>query len=273
LPKLDPCNGPNSRGFPTAGIGAIPGAPESIISFAMNEFTPRGYISIREALNRVGRGLFPSDWTGEEHKAPGGLLSEDDWLKLKDLPRLRGSGAPGSGATLREPVAKPVAAATPHPTGDPSDPAYQEEYRAHKRLVDARHQLRALLEAGVREAAILDPWTGGLHRVSVALWRRTDAGRLIEEGRAPIPSSPNMGTLLVKDFAEAGAKPIPRAKMEEAIKALQQKTAAESLTRPQQKDFVRKSFPTYHITERQFSEIFQKVSVLPGRPKKPDKKV
>src|SRR5260221_14246248 len=99
--------GPIRGDFRRPASAAIPGAPESIISFAMNEFTPRGYISIREALNRVGRGLFPSDWTGEEHKAPGGLLSEDDWLKLKDLPRLRGSGAPGSGATLREPVAKP----------------------------------------------------------------------------------------------------------------------------------------------------------------------
>jgi hypothetical protein len=45
-----------------------------------------GYISIREALNRLGRELFPTEWTGEEHKARRGLISADQWLKIKDLP-------------------------------------------------------------------------------------------------------------------------------------------------------------------------------------------
>jgi hypothetical protein len=31
-------------------------------------FVPNGYLSIREALNRLGRELFPSEWTGEEYK-------------------------------------------------------------------------------------------------------------------------------------------------------------------------------------------------------------
>jgi hypothetical protein len=241
----------------------------------MNEFVPRGYISIREALNRAGRELFGSDWTGEEHRARRGLLSEDEWLKIKDVPRPRGSGAIGSGATLRETVAKPVAAATPHSTGDPCSPSYQEEYRAGNRYAQTCHKLRDMLEAGDLEAAILDPWSGTLHRASAALWRRTDADRMIKEGRAPIPRSPNTGRLLVKDFAEAGvpATPISRANMGAVIKALQEKTAAESLTRPQQKDFVRKNFPTWRITERQFSEIFRAVPVPTGRPAKSDKKV
>jgi hypothetical protein len=59
----------------------------------MNEVIPRGYISIRDALNRVGRELFPSDWTGEEHEARRGLISEDEWLKIKDVPPARGSRA------------------------------------------------------------------------------------------------------------------------------------------------------------------------------------
>jgi hypothetical protein len=74
---------------------------------------PRGYISIREALNRVGRELFGPDWTGEEHKARRGLISEDEWLKRKDLAQARGSGAPGSG---RETVPRPPVKATPHST-------------------------------------------------------------------------------------------------------------------------------------------------------------
>jgi hypothetical protein len=132
-----------------------------------------------------------------------------------------------------------------------------------------------MLEAGDLEAAILDPWNGALHRASAALWRRHDAGRLIDKGHAPLPGSPNMGSLFVKDFAEASVptKPIPAAKLEEAIKVLREKTAAERLTRPQQKDFVRKNFPTYRITERQLSKIFRAVPVPPGRPGKSDKKV
>jgi hypothetical protein len=49
-------------------------------------FVPNGYLSIQEALNRLGRELFPSEWTGEEHKARRELISEDEWLRIKDLP-------------------------------------------------------------------------------------------------------------------------------------------------------------------------------------------
>lgn len=54
----------------------------------MTEFVPSGYISIHEALNRIGRQHFPSDWTGKEHEARSGLISEAEWLKAKDLPGL-----------------------------------------------------------------------------------------------------------------------------------------------------------------------------------------
>ena len=62
-------------------------------SIPMTEFVPNGYISIHEALNHVGRELFPSEWTGEERTARSGLISADEWLKMKDLP---GTGASGS---------------------------------------------------------------------------------------------------------------------------------------------------------------------------------
>jgi len=38
----------------------------------VNEFTPSGHVSIHDALNRVGRELFPSDWTG----ARGGVIRQ-----------------------------------------------------------------------------------------------------------------------------------------------------------------------------------------------------
>jgi hypothetical protein len=234
----------------------------------MPEFVPSGYLSIHEALNRLGRELFPSAWTGEEHKARRGLISEEEWSRIKDLPPARGGGA---GMEIRR--SKPAMAA-PHSSLDPSDPLYQEEYRAGQRHKDVQRRLRQLLDAGEFEAAILDPWTGKLHQAPASLWRRHDADRMIEKGQAPIPGGANTGKLLVKQFAEANEprKPLPRAKIAEAIEALKAKLATESLTRRQQADFLRQTFPSYHLTEQQRRKIFQSVAVPAGRPKKSDKR-
>jgi hypothetical protein len=238
----------------------------------MPDLVPSGYLTIGEALNRLGHELFGSDWKGDEHKARHGLISENEWLRIKDLPPARGGGAPGSG-TMSPSTKAPAAKPAPHLSGDPSDPSYQVEYRARKQHMDAHHRLCQLLEAGELEAAILDPWTGKLHRASASLWRRKDADRMIESGRAPIPGSRNTGSLLVKRFAEANAntRPMPAAKIQEAIEALKEKLAAESLTRPRQEDFLRKSFPTYQVTKRQLMEIFRAFPVPTGRPRKSDK--
>src|SRR5215831_19019511 len=191
----------------------------------VSEFIPSGFLSTQEALNRLGRELFRLEWTGEEHKARQGLISADEWLRIKDLPPARGGGAPGSGAM--RPAYVPPAKPQPHSTGNPSDPSYQEEYRASERYVAARHRLRQLLESGERHAAILDPFTGSLHRASGSLWRRHDADRMIERGQAPIPHSPNTGRLLIKQFAVANesARPLPEAKIQEAIEVLTKKIA------------------------------------------------
>src|SRR5215469_1848765 len=106
----------------------------------MPEPVPSGCLSIGDALNRLGRELFPSAWTGEEHKARRGLISEEEWSRIKDLPPARGGGA---GLEMPRPTKK----AGPHSTGDPSDPLYQEEYRARRRHVDAQRRLRQMLEA------------------------------------------------------------------------------------------------------------------------------
>jgi len=233
-------------------------------------FVPSGYLSIQDALNHLGRDLFKSEWTDEENKARSGLISEDEWLKIKDLPPARGAGAPGDGRAL-QPGSKPG----PHRTGDPSDPSYQKEYQARMRYVAARRRLRERLEADELEAAILDSWTGKLHQVSPSLWRRADADRIIDKGQVLIPGSRNTGSLLVKRFVgpDVQRKPFPRAKIQEAIERLKEKTASETLTRPQQAEFLRESFPTHSLTERQIREICRAVPVSTGRPKKSDKKV
>jgi hypothetical protein len=233
-------------------------------------FVPSGYLSIHEALNLVGRDLFKSEWTNEENKARSGLISEDEWLKIKDLPPARGGGAPRSARGVR-PGSKPG----PHWTGDPSDPSYQKEYQARVRYLDARRRLRERLAADELEAAILDPWTGKLHRASPSLWRRADADRIIDNGQARIPGGRNIGSLLIKRFVGPNVprKPLPKAKIREAIARLKEKTASETLTRPQQAEFLRESFSTYSLTTRQIEEIFRAVPTSTGRPKKSDKKV
>jgi hypothetical protein len=238
----------------------------------MPELVPSGYLSIGEALNRLGRELFPAAWTGEEHKARRGLIGKEEWIRIKDLPPARGAGPPRS-EMLRTRAAFGRADQTPHASSDPSDPLYQAEYEARERYEWARDQLRASLERGDFEAAALNPFSGTLHPVPASLWRRHDADRMIEKGQAPIPASLNTGKLLVKRFAEANEakRPLPKAKIREAIAALKEKLATESLTRPQQADFLRQSFASYQLTEKTIREIFRGVAVPPGRPKKSDK--
>jgi hypothetical protein len=152
----------------------------------------------------------PRAFPGKEHEARRGLISEEERLKFKDLVPARGGGAPGSAPTLKI-IAAPVATA-PHRTGDPSSSSYQAEYRARKRYENACYRIRALLEAGGLEAAILDPFNGILHRASTALWH--DADRMIEKGRAPIPHSLNTGSFVVKKFPVQSTprRPLPRQK-------------------------------------------------------------
>ena len=72
----------------------------------MSKFVPSGYLSIREALNRLGRELFPLEWSGEEDKARRNLMSEEEWLRIKGLPPAFGSGA-GIEPKLQRPTNMP----------------------------------------------------------------------------------------------------------------------------------------------------------------------
>ena len=118
----------------------------------MPEFVPSGYLSIHEALNRLGRELFPSGWTGEEHKARRGLISEEEWSRIKNVPPARGGGA---GIEIPRTKRAPATKAAPHSSGDPSDPLYQEEYKARQRHVDVQRRLRQMLDAGELEGGHL----------------------------------------------------------------------------------------------------------------------
>src|ERR1700730_7440001 len=211
----------------------------------MTEIVPHGYISVREGVNCLGRELFPEAWTGKEHEARRGLISEDEWLKIKGLAPARGGGAPGSGP-LRTRIA--ASAASPHRTGDPSSSLYQAAYRARKRYEDACYRLRALLEAGDLEAGVLDSFAGKFHRASPALWRQHDADRMIEKGRAPISRSRNTGSLVVKKFPVRSQprRPLPRSKFGEVIDALREKVATEKTNAVSTEGFREQGVPELH---------------------------
>jgi hypothetical protein len=152
-------------------------------------FVPSGYVLIGEALDRIGQELFPSDWTGEERKARSGLISEDEWLRIKDVPPARGSGALGSEALGRDDASPANPVKLPK---DPSEPAYQQEYRARKRYDQARDRLRGMLEAGQLDGAVLDVFTGHLHPVPTSLWPADARMRLRAKDRT---CSLNRGSL------------------------------------------------------------------------------
>jgi hypothetical protein len=175
----------------------------------MIKFVPKGYLSIAEALNRLGRQLFP-EWTGKEYKARADLISKDEWLRTKDVAPARGGDA-GRGPA-RQTIAAPAKVAL-HRTGDPCSPSYQVEYMASKRYQDARDRLLVLLEAGDLEAAIWDTFTGNLHQAPTSLWRQFYAHRMIIKGEAPVPQSPNTGAILIKEFSSPSQpeKPLPAA--------------------------------------------------------------
>jgi hypothetical protein len=106
------------------------------------------------------------------------------------------------------------------------------------------------------------------------MWRVSSADRMIRSGCAQIPHRGNDGHLFVKAFVrKSGRSPLPQAKMQEAIAALTAKAETESLTRPQQQEFLRRMFPAHHVTTRQLAQIFQSVPVAKGRSKKSRKKV
>ena len=66
----------------------------------------------------------------------------------------------------------------------------------------------------------------------------------MKRGQAPIPGSPNTGKLLVKHTADdSQTKPMPQAKIKEAIRALNEKMTTEIMTRAQQAEFVCRDSP------------------------------
>jgi hypothetical protein len=44
-----------------------------------------------------------------------------------------------------------------------------------------------------------------MHRAAKTLWRQSGADRRIKKGRAPIPGSPNTGSIIIKEFRAAAA--------------------------------------------------------------------
>src|SRR5215207_3894026 len=146
---------------------------------------PNGYVTVRDALNQIGKSLFPKDWTGEEHEARSGLISREEWDRLKNTPATGhfGSGARPYGYT--GPLDSRGSYRPPAPSfEDPDTEEYQAERVAHDRFSKVFLELHTRLEAGLATAAIVDPWSGKLEKISRAEWRRNDADRFLLKGRS-----------------------------------------------------------------------------------------
>jgi hypothetical protein len=85
------------------------------------------------------------------------------------------------------------------------------------------------LESGARQAKVLDPWSGELHDLKPATWRRWDADTLLRNGTAPIPSENHSGILFIAAQQPASRSPSAKTRdgMVELLRATRDRTNAE----------------------------------------------
>jgi hypothetical protein len=221
--------------------------------------TPAGYMQPREAINAVGRELYPTDWVGDEDQAPAFQFAPG-----QIIPSGSGAGSmfvyrQSRTATKHEPVKY-----------EPARMADTEEYRrkyeanvaARKRWQEVSEELLRRLEAGEVHAAVLDPWTGAIHKVPHSFWRRNDAERMLIRGQAPIPYSSNYGTLLLELFQAKAAKVAKRQlTASEMNNAVQRLKTSPNLTRSQQRKVILDLYP--HMTDRKWRELLRIVGSRP----------
>ena len=170
----------------------------------MSYIVPDGYIPIAEEIDSVGREFFSDAWTGTERQTRP-LLPPDEQKRILEMQPFKGSGAPGS---------PPGPANTSfyrkeRPLPPPDSSEYKEEFDAHQRWDSVLLETCRRLESGVRQASILDPFNGELHRVGRALWRRHDARQILVKGRARISYSNSEGELFTLS-KPAGQRTPPR---------------------------------------------------------------
>jgi hypothetical protein len=232
--------------------------------------TPAGYMRARDAINAVGLELYPADWTGDEDKVPVLYLAPG-----QTIPSGSGSGGNPGGESF---VVKPhssVDSAKYEPARIPDTEEYRRYYQANvaarQRWNNVVVELVRRLEGGKLLGAILDPWTGAIHRLSDSFWRRTGVKRMVEAGQAPIEKrySSQLGTLLIEAFQPKAAK-APKRKLtrSEFDNAQQQLKASPDLTRPEQYKLILDKYP--HMTDRQWREILKVVgSRSPGKKRRP----
>jgi hypothetical protein len=139
---------------------------------------PAGFISVREAAERIGVRIFGSEWTGKEAAARQGLASLEEWEQAQvEIVPVRGSGAGGI---------PPLAQVTdPWPHGDPTSPDYQEERSAAERWRVALGHLQQFLAHGTVAGALLYRSTGRTSPLPAGAWLEGGAGRKLAKGRAP----------------------------------------------------------------------------------------
>jgi hypothetical protein len=122
------------------------------------------------------------------------------------------------------------------------------------------------LESGARQAKVLDPWSGELHDLKLATWRRWDADTLLRNGTAPIPNDDHHGVLFIAAQSRKPQRVSRSLSAKETDAIVELLRATPDKTNPEQEAAVAEKFPDLHITDRRWREIRTQAGLrTPGR--------
>ena len=205
-----------------------------------------GYVPIKIILDRVGRELYPNEWSGEAEQAvaASSVLIERNRM----LQKVVGGGINYGTTTAREDDAS-------------------------KRYEKVRFELLCRLECERLKAGQLSRRSGKMHAIPREQWRINAASFWIDRAVA-LGTEPDSDAeiYIIDDASElTSQRPLPQARIGEAarlLRTLKANQQGQQFTREQQKHSLRQSFPTYNITKTQFAQIFQAVPTKTGRPRK-----
>lgn len=182
--------------------------------------TPSGCITVKDAIERIGRQMFGAKWTNLEFEARSGLVTVEKWEHDWNTP------APVNGGSGARQKHFPSVAVDPvklteeeifsdprrYPFGNPRSPDYQAERLARIRRDDAFKELHRRLEAKELDGVVVDYWSGAKAIISDSVWRRSNADKMIEKEQAPQRHSSNPGRLFIRDVGwnDKTIAPLPR---------------------------------------------------------------
>lgn len=168
---------------------------------------PQGYVTARDAVDRVGRLLFGAGWTGKEGTARQGLVAAEEYALAQVTPGTMAAGS-GAGGITFTPDPDP---GKRWPYGDPTAEEYQQERASRERWDAATTALLEDLASGARTTISLDRATGRRYPIGAEFWLSRDGGKALSTGRAPPKAHYRpSGDLLIAEPPAASRRTVAR---------------------------------------------------------------